>query len=235
VQRGTKIAVAAIAVVLLVGAGAYALLALQTSDAPAPVSFASDGGSSGVPSVGGTALTADDLEGAYTIDAADSFVGYRVREELAFLSAPNDAVGRTSDVAGSMDVAGTDVSNVRVTADLTTLQSDESMRDERIHTVGLETDAFHEASFALTSPISFDGAPAEGETVQADARGTLTLHGVTNDVTVPAKAKWTSTGIQVIGSLDVTFADYDIEPPRFGPVNVGDDGTIEFRLVFVRS
>jgi hypothetical protein len=29
--------------------------------------------------------------------------------------------------------------------------------------------------------------------------------------------------------------DYDIDSPRFGPVNVGDDGTIEFRLVFVHA
>jgi polyisoprenoid-binding protein YceI len=231
-RRGTRVAVAAVIAVLLVGGGAYALLAAQTGDAPAPVSFASDGGAG---SSAGTALTSSTLEGAYAVDAASSFVGYRVREQLAFLSAPNDAVGRTSDVTGSMQVAGTDVSNVQVTADLTTLQSDEAMRDARIHTVGLETDAFPEANFALTSPISFDGVPAEGETVETDAQGTLTLHGVTNNVTVPVEAKWTSSGIQVIGSLNIRFADYDIDPPRFGPVNVGDDGTIEFRLVFVRS
>jgi polyisoprenoid-binding protein YceI len=233
-RSGTKIAVALVTAVLVIGGGAYALLAAQAGDAPAPVSFASDAGSSGS-STGGAALKAGTLQGSYTIDASSSFVGYRVREQLAFLSAPNDAVGRTSDVTGSMKVAGTEVSNVQVTADLTTLQSDEAMRDARIHTVGLQTDAFPDATFALTSPISFDGAPREGETVESDAQGTLTLHGVTNDVTVPVKARWTSSGIQVIGSLDIAFADYDIDPPRFGPVNVGDDGTIEFRLVFVRS
>lgn len=232
-MRGaTKIVVAGVIAVLLIGVGAYALLAAQAGDAPAPVAFASDAGSA---SSSGTTLTAGTLEGNYAIDPSSSFVGYRVRERLAFLSAPNDAVGRTSDVTGSMDVQGTDVSNVEATADLTTLQSDESMRDVRIQTVGLQTDAFPEASFTLTSPISFDGAPAEGETVQADAQGSLTLHGVTRDVTVPVEAKWTSNGIQVIGSLDITFADYDIDPPRFGPVNVGDDGTIEFRLVFVKT
>ena len=52
---------------------------------------------------------------------------------------------------------------------------------------------------------------------------------------MPVKAKWTASGIQVIGSLDIAFTDYDIDPPRFGPVNVGDDGTIEFRLVFVHA
>ena len=45
----------------------------------------------------------------------------------------------------------------------------------------------------------------------------------------------TSGGIEVAGSLDIVLADYQIEPPRFGPVNVGDDGTIEFELAFVPS
>jgi polyisoprenoid-binding protein YceI len=175
------------------------------------------------------------LEGAYTLDASRSFVGYRVREKLASLPAPNDAVGRTSDVTGSLTVMSLETNPVEVTADLTTLTSDEEFRDERIRTIGLESDTFPEATFTLSSPISFAEQPAEGDEVATDAAGTLTLHGVTQDVTVPVTARWTSGGIEVAGSVDIVFADYQIEPPRFGPVNVGDDGTIEFGLAFVPS
>ncbi len=63
----------------------------------------------------------------------------------------------------------------------------------------------------MTSPISFAEQPGEGEKVDSDATGTLTLHGVTNDVTVPVTARWTSGGIEVAGSLDIVFADYGID------------------------
>jgi polyisoprenoid-binding protein YceI len=228
-KRGTRFAATALVVVIALGSVAYALVALRSSDAPAEVALGT-ADAEGLPDAG---LTTVSLEGPYTLDAASSFVGYRVREKLAVLPAPSDAVGRTSDVSGSLQVEGLDVSNVAVTADLTTLQSDESLRDSRIGEVGLETQTFPDAAFTLTSPISFAETPDEGEVVETDASGTITLHGVTKDVTVPVQARWTAGGIEVAGSLDIVFADYEIVPPRFGPVNVGDDGAIEFQLVFV--
>lgn len=231
-DRTKKIVIGVLVAVLVVGIGGYAILALTTNDAPEAAALPADGEGSALPDAG---LTADSLEGAYTLDASRSFVGYRVREKLASLPAPNDAVGRTSEVTGSLTVTGLDVNPVEVTADLTTLTSDEAFRDERIRTIGLESDSFPEATFTLTSPISFAERPGEGQEVDSEATGTLTLHGVTNDVTVPVTARWTSGGIEVAGSLDIVFADYQIEPPRFGPVNVGDDGTIEFELAFVPS
>src|SRR5207248_11127741 len=47
--------------------------------------------------------------------ASGSQAGYRVREQLAGLAAPSDAVGRTSCVQGSVTIAG-DGSRYRVTA-----------------------------------------------------------------------------------------------------------------------
>jgi polyisoprenoid-binding protein YceI len=231
-SRTRKIVIGAMAAALIAGVGGYAFLALTTNDAPAAAALPAEGEGSPLPDVG---LTADSLDGSYTLDATRSFVGYRVREKLASLPAPSDAVGRTEAVTGSLTVTGLDVETVEVTADLTTLTSDEAFRDERIHTIGLESDSFPDATFTLTSPISFASRPAEGTEFDSEASGTLTLHGVTNDVAVPVTARWTSGGIEVAGSLDIAFADYGIEPPRFGPVNVGDDGTIEFELAFVPS
>jgi len=41
--------------------------------------------------------------------ASGSQVGYRVREQLAFLAAESDAVGRTSQVTGAATLAGSKV------------------------------------------------------------------------------------------------------------------------------
>lgn len=229
-DRTKWIVVGVTVAILALGVGGYAYVALTTNDAPEAAALPADGEGSPLPDAG---LTAANLEGSYALDPTRSFVGYRVREKLASLPAPNDAVGRTSDVTGSLTVTGLEVHPVEVTADLTTLTSDEDFRDERIRTIGLESDSFPEATFALASPISFATRPDQGEQVETEATGTLTLHGVTNDVTVPVTARWTPGGIEVAGSVDIVFADYGIEPPRFGPVNVGDDGTIEFELAFV--
>jgi polyisoprenoid-binding protein YceI len=181
----------------------------------------------------GTTSFDGDLDGTWTVVPDDSFVGYRVREQLAFLPAPNDAVGRTTAVEGSIEISGLEVVSASVSADLTQLQSDESRRDDTIRHSGLESDTYPDATFELAEPIAFATLPEEGEVVDAQAVGNLTLHGVTRQVTLPLQARWNDGRIDVVGSLDIAFADYDITPPSIGPATVEDHGTIEVQLVFV--
>lgn len=227
-------------VALLVG-GAYAVFALMTSgDAPPPVALPSSSPSTGGAS-SGTSPSGDpagdpagDPEDTWNVDPGSSFVGYRVREQLASLPAPSDAVGRTDAVTGSLTIDGLEIATVEVTADLTQLTSDESRRDDRIRTSGLETDTFPEATFSLTEPITFDTEPADGETVEVTATGDLTLHGVTRSIEIPIQARRTGDTIEVVGSAEIAFADYDIVAPSFGGfVTVEDHGTIELQLTFV--
>ena len=134
-----------------------------------------------------------------------------------------------------MTIAGTTVEAVRATVDMTQLTSDKAMRDARMHTIGLETDRFPSATFALTSPISFASAPDAGTVVTTTATGDLTLHGVTRSVTLDIQAKWTADGITVVGSVPIVMADFAITPPNVGGfVSVEDHGTMEFQLVFAR-
>jgi polyisoprenoid-binding protein YceI len=168
------------------------------------------------------------------VQDANSFVGYRVREKLADLPAPTDAVGRTSAVTGSLTVDGLQVPSVDVKADLRQLQSDKAMRDERIRTDGLQSDEFPIAEFKLTSPIVFSSRPAAGTRATMHARGTLTLHGVTRDVTIPLQARWSGDQIEVAGSLPIQFADYDISTPTTFLATVEDHGTMELHLFFVK-
>ncbi len=61
---------------------------------------------------------------------------------------------------------------------------------------------------------TLDKIPAEGAKTSVDATGTLTLHGVTKDVTIPLQAERTGDTIAVTGQLDIPFADYDIQKPH---------------------
>ena len=88
----------------------------------------------------------------------------------------------------------------------------------------------------LTSPITFGSVPAEGAAVTERPTGNLTLHGVAKAVTVQLQATWTSTGIQVAGSVPISFSDFHISTPTIGGfVSVEDHGTMEFDLVFVKG
>jgi polyisoprenoid-binding protein YceI len=180
------------------------------------------------------------LDGTWTIDQtigrfsdfSDSFVGYRVDETLAQNRA-NTAVGRTPQVTGTLALDGATTTSVEVTADLTRLTSDDNRRDGQLHQQALETDLFPMATFKLTAPIDLGSAPVDGQTIRETATGELTLHGVTKTVQVPIQATLSGDVVTVTGSLEIQFADYQIQQPvSFAILSIEDHGTMEFQLQF---
>ena len=69
--------------------------------------------------------------------------------------------------------------------------------------------------------------------VTASATGELTLHGVTKTVTFDVQGRSTGSQVQIAGSIPITFADWGISNPSFGPVTTQDNGNLEFSIVFV--
>ena len=174
-----------------------------------------------------------ELTGVWTLsDRGESFAGYRVREELATIGATT-AVGRSSAISASLQFDGSAITAVNVEVDMTQLRSDQSRRDGALRQQAIETNTYPTSSFALTEPIPLDGVPAEGETISVTAVGDLTLHGVTRQVEIPLEGQLTDGLVVVIASIEIVFADYDIEKPRAGIViSVEDRGIMEFQLVF---
>jgi polyisoprenoid-binding protein YceI len=227
----TLLVLVAVAVVLVAGGLAFYLVVLR-DDPPDRVALSPESAPANTP--------ADATpEGRWVVRTGDdSFVGYRVRETFAGLSVASDAVGRTHDVQGSLTVDGdTSLSAADVRAGLQALESDEDRRDNAIRNRGLETNRFPEATFTLTEPLPLPSPATPGEDVSVTAMGDLTLHGVTRQVEVPVQARWDgSSTIQVVGTLDIAFADYDIDPPNVGGfVSVEDEGELELQLTFVRA
>jgi polyisoprenoid-binding protein YceI len=183
-----------------------------------------------------TTTTIPGLDGSWTVEPQlGSFVGYRVQEELAGIGAKT-AVGRTQDLDGSLNLEGSTITEVEISADLTGLESDDSRRDGAIRTRGLETDTFPTAVFSLTEPIELESEPAEGASVSATALGDLTIHGVTQSVEVAIEAQLAGGVIVVVGSVPINMFDYDITPPvGFSVLSIDEDGEMEFQLFFARS
>jgi polyisoprenoid-binding protein YceI len=218
-----------------VSLGTVAPTATQAAGASAGTSAA------GVSASTGSSAAIGGLDGTWTVSAGtgsypdfSSFVGYRVHETLGTIGA-NEAVGRTPKVTGSLTLLGSTVTAVDITADMTALQSDENQRDGRLRQQAIQTSTFPTATFKLTSPLTLDAAPVEGQKVTATATGDLTLHGQTKSVQIPIEALLSGGTVTVIGSLPITFADYGIEKPTSQLVlSIEDHGVMELKLTFAK-
>src|SRR4029450_9316314 len=92
------------------------------------------------------------------------------------------------------------------------------------------------APLELAGPIKLAKAPVEGEEVRGQGKGRLTVHGVTREVDLDLRERWSASTIQVVGQLPVKMSDYQIEAPRFGPVvSIEDSAAVDFSLVFERA
>jgi polyisoprenoid-binding protein YceI len=193
--------------------------------------------SSPTPSASGsptTAASAGAGAGTWTV-ASGSVAGYRVREQLASLSAPSDAVGRTSSISGTVTIIQSGgsytVAAASLTVNVNTLTSDRSMRDQRLHQMGLESDRYPTASYVLTTPIDLPAGATNGQIINVSATGQLTIHGVTKTVTIPIQARLSGSQIELAGSITFPFSEFGMTPPSIGGfVTVQDNATMEFDL-----
>jgi polyisoprenoid-binding protein YceI len=222
-----------------VGTGAPVIPGAASPAVAATASPAGGGSPAPLGSVSAVSLdgtwTIDPSIGAFDYAARDfsgSWAGYRVQEQLVGL-AGTTAVGRTPDITGTITLAGTQLTGADLSVDLTTLVSDESLRDGQLARQGVQTAQFPTATFVLTSPIDLGHVPAEGEQVSVTATGDLTLHGVTKSVQMPLTARLTQDVIGVGGSLTFTWEDFGMQQPSSQRVvSLADDVTMELQVFF---
>ncbi len=187
----------------------------------------------------GSGTTAGGIAGTWTVASGEA--GYRVRERLANLPAESDAVGRTKDVTGSITLSGSgnavSVDAGTITVNTTTIVSNESRRDNRMRTEGLETDQYQTAMFVLTKPVAIPAAALTGTASDVTLTGDLTLHGVKKTVSIPAQAQLVNGTISVAGSLSFPLSDFSITPPNVGGfiLSIADTGALEFTVSFAKG
>ncbi len=234
------IAVLAVAAVAAVAA-IYA--AFFTDDAPERLTLSEQTTTAPASGGGNTATSAasgGDLVGTWRA-VSGSEAGYRVREKLAALPAQSDAVGRSPAVTGTVRVDRSGGSLVateaRFEVDLTQLRSDESRRDNRLRTDGLQTNQFPRATFVSTRPIQLPAEVTSGQVARGvAAEGDLTIHGVTKRVTIPLEVRVSGNRGELAGSHEFPMSDFNINPPNIGGfVTVEPEATLEFKLVLEKA
>lgn len=221
--------------------------AAPTNPAPTAAFSASPtaavGATAGIPDTGvtGTATPAGSSGAGmkFVIDPARSEVSYSVREQLAKFSLPNDAVGKTHAVAGFIVLKsdGTlDSANSKITVDLNTLKTDESMRDNYVRRNILQTHQYPQATFVPTQISGLPAAIPQSGSVTFKVTGDLTIRDVTKPVT------WDVTGTVNNGiatgtaTTSFTFGNFNLTIPRVSVVlSVVDKITLNANVTFQRS
>jgi polyisoprenoid-binding protein YceI len=223
-MRGVREARRRAAVDLLVGlAVVAAALAGPPAALPGP-------GAAGAQATGGPAR--------FVVAPEESEVRYRVREQLARLPLPNDAVGSTRAVEGGIAFDGGGrvlPGESRITVDLRTLQSDEPRRDGYLRRNTLLTDRHPAVTFVpreargLPWPL-----PAAGR-VAFELVGDLTVRDVTRPVTWAAAAQLAGPRATVEARTAIRFGDFGLPIPRVASVlSVVDEIRLEADLALRR-
>ena len=163
---------------------------------------------------------------------------YRVREQLARLNFPNDAVGATESITGAlvMRTDGTFTGDSKLTVDLRTLRTDEPKRDGFVRENTLETNRYPLAEFV---PRRYTGLPTPLPTsggATFKLIGDLTLHGVTAEQTWDVAATFAGDAVNAKATTQFNFAKYKITIPRvFGLLSVDDNIRLELNVRMRRS
>jgi polyisoprenoid-binding protein YceI len=210
-----------VAAVLVVG-GPFVYFHFIEGPAPAKLSLSTPT----TPQVTTTGTRAP-LAGTWKVGTG-STAGYRIQETL--FGQHSTAVGRTHAVTGTMTIVGTNVTRGSFTVDMTSVKSNQGVRDGQFQGRIMDTSSYPTATFVLTTPIALQPVPKDGIVKNYAATGKLTLHGTTRNVTVPLTAKRVGNVLDVQGITTITFSDYNINDPSGGPASVGSAGQMEFLL-----
>lgn len=223
-----KLLIAAVALVVLVVGGTAFYINVVRDDAPERLSLEPEAAGEAAPAPAGD----EGVEGTWTATEG-SRAGYRVDEILFGQNAT--AVGRTSDVTGSLVIEGTSVTETELEVDMTTIASDQDRRDGQFQGRIMDTAQFPTSTFTLTSPIDLGEVPVGSEATTYESTGDLTLRGTTKPVTFELSARRNGTNIEVQGSIPIVFEEWGIPNPSTGPISTEDDGELEFLVVFARA
>jgi polyisoprenoid-binding protein YceI len=161
-----------------------------------------------------------------------SQASYRVREQLANVPLPSDAVGSTRDFSGTIVIQPDGIivsSESKFVVNLETLTSDRSQRDNFIKRAVLQTSEYPTAVFVPTQVTGLASPLPQSGDVTFKLIGDLTIRNVTKQV------MWDVTGRiqgnELIGQATTafTFDTFNLTQPRV-PVVLSVENNIKLEL-----
>jgi polyisoprenoid-binding protein YceI len=175
----------------------------------------------------------------FVIGAAGNEARYRVREQLMGANLPNDAIGATKTITGTI-LAYPDGRIVKdsskIIIHLDSLKSDKDRRDGFLRRRTLETEKFPTVELIPTEIRGFNGKlPASG-TASFQLLGDLVLKGVPHPTVWNVTARVEGQDITGSAATAFTFKDVGLDQPKVPVVlSVADTIKLEYDFRLVRQ
>ncbi|WP_028611445.1 YceI family protein [Paenibacillus harenae] len=175
---------------------------------------------------GTAAVDPTELNGEWTIQP-DSKVYFSVTTSKETVNFEGAAVNGSWTI-DTVDPAKMSAQGV---VDINALQSGNSQRDGHVKGEGyLDAAANPEATFTVNSFENFPQEWTEGAAAAFAMNGTLTVKGVSKDVTFDAEALYSQGSFKMEGSTVVTFNDFGMKNPHTVMLDTQNDVTVQLQL-----
>ena len=206
---------------------APAISAVASSPASATIPIAPDAPAAPVTAQAGAVR--------FQVVANQSKAIFRVREQLARLQFPTDAVGSTGKVTGQIVVNpdGSFVSDQsKVTVDLNDLRTDDQLRDGFIKRTTLQTQRFPTAEFIPTQAGGLPSPLPDAGEHTFQVVGKMTVHGVEKEITWDVTARREGQTVTGAATTKFQFGDFGLQRPQVPVVlSIIDEIRLEVQLV----
>ena len=230
----TTLAIAAVAIAAVVAL--YGVSATAEGQPPA----SAQPGAPGPPGPGRAAAPAppDQTKPQILTLTTGTRARYRVTEQLAGISFPNDAVGTTDAITGAivLNPDGSFGPTSKIEVDLTTLSTDQAMRDGYVRRNTLEVEKFPTLTIVpkrangLTMPLPSGMGAQAGFQLVTD----MTLHGVTKEIVWTTIATFGGDSVSGSAKTTIDFAAFSLTKPSLARL-VSVDDKINLEIEFKAS
>jgi polyisoprenoid-binding protein YceI len=167
-----------------------------------------------------------DLRGVTFTVGEGSAATFSVNEKLTRLPLPNDAVLRTSTLAGSIRLDGQPST---ITVDLLTLSSDQQARDEFVRERLFPDHRL--ATFTLPDAGQLPERYTPGEVIRRRVQGSLNVRGVDGPLAFDVEARIDGDLLLVLGRTTLRWTDFRLPAPNIGGlVEVAEEIRVEVLL-----
>lgn len=220
-------------VVVLLGLGLVVLVSCGGGSAtePAPAGEAQPAPATAAQPQGESAAGArtfqivpEESEASYTVE--EEFFSGAV-ERFGKTLGMNTAVGRTNAIEGqiALDVGESPPSVVsgEFVVDISTLQSDDSIRDRIIRERFLQSESYPQATFVVTGA---EGLPANyqpGQEATFKLMGDLTIREVANPATFDVTATLNGDTLSGVATTQIQMTNFGFNPPGFAGMMQAED------------
>jgi polyisoprenoid-binding protein YceI len=176
----------------------------------------------------------------FVIAPAESRATYLVDEEFfggafakyGIAAGDSDVVGTTQEFEGQLQLNLNDLSSAlgdnHFTVQMNTLTTDRDLRDGWIRENGPRFNDYPLATFQATAVKGAPTSYSEGEEVNFQLSGDLTIREITKPVTFDVTASLTGDTLTGVATTRLLMSDFGIEPPNFADtLTVADEFGIE--------